>query len=287
MGVELVQTYWKGSKMSKLIFLDIDGTFVTPGGNIPPKSAITAIAKARQNGHKIVLCTGRNLGMLKPLLAYGVDGIVGSAGGYVTYGEEVLVDEPMSEEATARALRVLRACDIFCTIEGKNSSFSDSDLKSLLGESRDENSEIIRWRRALEENLNIKKMEEYDNQPIYKIVMMANRLEKIQAAKKELQDEFHFMIQDMTYQGLANGELLGKNFDKGTGIKCIVEYLKMSMEDTVGFGDSMNDIEMAQVVGTAVCMENGSQALKEISDFICPHVDRDGLYKGFEMLGLI
>ena len=59
------------------------------------------------------------------------------------------------------------------------------------------------------------------------------------------------------------------------------------MKDTIGFGDSINDVEMMQVVGTSVCMENGSDALKKMSDIVCPAVDDDGLYKGFEQLGLI
>ena len=70
----------------KLIFLDIDGTLTEPGKNVPPASAVEAVRKARDNGHKVVLCSGRNYGMLSPLLRYGFDGLVGSAGGYIEYG---------------------------------------------------------------------------------------------------------------------------------------------------------------------------------------------------------
>ena len=44
---------------------------------------------------------------------------------------------------------------------------------------------------------------------------------------------------------------------------------------------------MIETVGTAVCMDNGSPALKEKSRLICPAVEEDGLYWGFEKLGLI
>ena len=67
----------------KLIFLDIDGTLLPPGEMTVPASAVEAIRQARANGHKVFLCTGRNLRMTKPLLAYGFDGFVCSAGGYV------------------------------------------------------------------------------------------------------------------------------------------------------------------------------------------------------------
>ena len=39
----------------KLIFLDIDGTLTEPGKNVPPASAVEAVRKARDNGHKVVL----------------------------------------------------------------------------------------------------------------------------------------------------------------------------------------------------------------------------------------
>ena len=49
----------------------------------------------------------------------------------------------------------------------------------------------------------------------------------------------------------------------------------------------MNDLEMIRTAAFGVCMENGSQALKNIADFVCPPVSEDGLYKGFVTLGLI
>ena len=49
----------------------------------------------------------------------------------------------------------------------------------------------------------------------------------------------------------------------------------------------MNDREMIETVGTSVCMENGAEALKKISDMICPSVSEDGLAKAFAQLSLI
>ncbi len=65
----------------KLIFLDIDGTLLPPGEMLIPQSTVEALHKAHANGHKLFLCTGRNLRMTQPLLDYGFDGAVCSAGG--------------------------------------------------------------------------------------------------------------------------------------------------------------------------------------------------------------
>ena len=41
--------------MSKLIFLDIDGTLTEAGTNTPPDSAVRAMEAARAKGHKLFL----------------------------------------------------------------------------------------------------------------------------------------------------------------------------------------------------------------------------------------
>lgn len=44
----------------KVVFLDVDGTIVNDKGIIP-ESAQIAIRKAVENGHKLVVCSGRSL----------------------------------------------------------------------------------------------------------------------------------------------------------------------------------------------------------------------------------
>ena len=82
----------------KLIFLDIDGTLTEPGKNVPPQSAVSAVCQARKKGHKVVLCSGRNYGMLFPVMQYGFDGLAASAGGYIEYNGQVVYDCPMTPE---------------------------------------------------------------------------------------------------------------------------------------------------------------------------------------------
>ncbi len=273
--------------MGKLIFLDIDGTLTEAGTNVPPESAVRAMESARKNGHKLFLCTGRNYDMLKPLLAYPFDGMVSSSGGYVTAGDEVLMDCPMKDETRVLALEALHRHGVFCTIEGKNGSFGDANLKDFLDSTEGGNSEIERWRKALSEDLGIRPMEEYDGQPVYKIVTMAREASQLEECRKLLEKDFNFVIQDVPAHGCVNGEIVSRAFDKGRGVQMIAEHFGVPISETIGFGDSMNDLEMVQAVGFSVCMENGSDTLKKHADMICPSVTEDGIYKAFEKLGLI
>ena len=271
----------------KLIFLDIDGTLTMPGSNVPPESALKAIEAAREAGHKVFLCTGRNYDMLSPLLKYNCfDGAVASSGGYVFYGDEVLYDCPMTEEQKDTALRLFKENGVFRTVEAVDGSFCDEGLSDFLNESSGGNSELVRWRKALESDLGIRPMAEYDGRPIYKVVFMCKDVSQLAPAIEALEKDFFFLVQDMAAANCLNGELVNRKFDKGLGVRRVCEALGCDIADTVGFGDSMNDLEMIETVGTSVCMANGSPNLQKKSDIVCPAVEEDGLAKAFRDLGL-
>ena len=271
----------------KLIFLDIDGTLTMPGSNTPPESAMKAVRFAREKGHKVFLCSGRNPGMMAPVLSLGFDGAVAGAGGYVFAGEKVLFDCPMEKDAFETGMRLLKEQGVFRTIEARDRTWGDEDLGDFLAHAGEGNSELVRWRKALAEQLNILPMQEYDGSPIYKIVFMCREAKQLEPARRALEKDYNFVVQDVAAHNCLNGELINRKYDKGRGVQMMAEEFGASIEDTIGFGDSMNDLEMIETVGTSVCMENGSPALKEKSDIVCPAVEEDGLYKAFEQLELI
>ena len=270
----------------KLIFLDIDGTLTPPGTNTPPESALIAIHRARANGHRVFLCTGRSKGMMAPVLAYGFDGAVASAGGYVFLGDEVLFDCPMTPSQLDTGMRLLGQTGVLRTIEAVDACYGDEDMSEFLARAGAGNSELERWRKALARELNIRPMGEYDGRPIYKIVIMCNTADQLIPTRETLEGEFNFVVQDVSAHNCLNGELINRKFDKGRGVRTVAERLGFDLADTIGFGDSMNDLEMLQTVGTSVCMDNGSPRLKAISSLICPAVEDDGLSRAFEKLGL-
>lgn len=267
----------------KIIFLDIDGTLTEPGSNEPPKSALFAIRKARELGHSVFLCTGRNFNMLSPLLKYDWDGFVASSGGYIKCGSNVIYDCPMSEKQQQTAMDVLKENGVFRTVECKDGSYTDEGFKAFLKEHAKEggNSELLRWREQIEHALQIRPMKEYGGQPIYKIVIMSPSYDYLTEPKRVLEKEFAFCIQKEDRAGWINGEIVNRNFDKGKAIERVCSFLHVPIEDTAAIGDSMNDIEMLQSAGLSICMENGSESLKETADDICPSLKEDGIYKAF------
>ena len=250
----------------KLIFLDIDGTLLPPGDMLIPESTLAALDRARANGHKLFLCTGRNHRMTEPLLRHDCfAGAVCSAGGYVLCDGKTLVDIPMEPQQAER----------WKFIHKKN----DAPL----------NSEAERWRKAMEEGMSILPLSDYKGEPLYKIVFIADHESDLAEAKQLYADQFVFCESklDSLTDGFVNGELINRKFDKGTGIKAICDHLGCTLADTIGFGDSDNDLQMTDVVGISVCMANGSENLKKRCDRIAPSVYEDGIAKEFKALGLI
>ncbi len=277
----------------KLVFLDIDGTLLPPGEMAVPESAVDAMRRARANGHKLFLCTGRNLRMTKPLFDYGFDGFVCSAGGYVGCDGKTLVDIPMQPEQVAGLRKVMEEHGVECTLEARDETYGGVKMIERFTEMFKQagalNSEAERWKKMMEFGMTLRPIESYAGAPIYKIVYIAKNADDLLEAKRQYEDQFVFCesrLGDLS-RDAVNGELINRKFNKGTGIKAICDYLGVPLSDTIGFGDSDNDLQMTDVVGISYCMANGSENLKKLCDRVCPSVTEDGIARAFEALKLI
>ena len=207
----------------KLIFLDIDGTLTVAGENTPPDSALEAIRRTQEKGNLVFLASGRNRGMLSPLLKYGFDGFIGCGGGIVQVGNEMIFDCPMTSEQRDEIMEVLKRHGVFRTIESKDVTYGDENLGDMLNSTSGENSEIERWRKALSSELGIRPMSEYDGREIYKVVIMCTSAEQLEEAREKFEKDFVFAIQDVAAHNCLNGDLVNRAFDKGQAIIRVCE----------------------------------------------------------------
>ncbi len=272
---------------NKLIFIDVDGTLTEPGAAVPPESAADAVRRAREAGHKVFLCSGRNHAMLKALLAYGFDGYIASAGGCVVCGGKTLFDCPMTDARRDEVAALMRDHGGFVTFEAAEATYSDEGIVDFLTEVSGADSENVRWHKWLERELDIRPMREYDGRPVYKISFMCRSGEQLAAMLPDLERDFCVIVQEAFSRDCVSGELINRAFDKGRGVRYVAEELGVPLSDTVGFGDSMNDLEMIETVGIGVCMANGSEELKRHSALVCPAVGENGIAEAFARLHLI
>ena len=94
----------------KVVFLDLDGTLVQRSGIIPD-SAKEALRRATENGHEMVICTGRSFTQVAPVVRDAGElftGIVCSAGANIRRKGEVVWRGSMSPEKTKQLVDYFR-----------------------------------------------------------------------------------------------------------------------------------------------------------------------------------
>lgn len=274
----------------KAIFLDVDGTLVANHGKMT-EQVKKAITLARNQGHKVFICTGRNkIGIRNELEEVNFDGFIASAGSYIEVADEVVHSRYYDRKLIEKACDVFNRNNIVYNYECTDITYmSPKMMEFFVGGNNEEatNSEMERLKAEQSDKFNVRDMNEYDGRGIHKISFIAMKQEDFDHAFKELKENFNFVVHDMFGSKNINGEIMSKLDNKGTGIKRIVDYLNIDMEDTIGFGDSMNDYEMIKVCHHAVVMENGVKELKQYASSICESVEDDGIYHELKRLGLL
>lgn len=274
----------------KLIFLDIDGTLVT---DFEAPSALTAraVRGARENGHKVFLCTGRNMAIIgRDVLDVGFDGVIASAGGYVETEHKVLFESILPETTIQECLSVFHAHGIYCRIESKEGIYTDSQMEKLLRSAKPDpaNSELIRMQKEIEKGIPVLPYNRYPRRGAYKICFTGMDRKAIEETKRYLGDRFVYAVHPYAEGSVClNGEIIPKGIDKGKGMELICGYYGSGLADTVAFGDSMNDYEMIQTAGVSIAMGNACEELKQAADQVCEDVRDDGIYRAFLRMGFL
>ena len=273
----------------RAIFLDIDGTLTQPGHSAPPVSAVVAIESARRLGRRVFLCTGRCEAMLKPLLQCAdFDGYVASSGGLVVVGSRDVFDCPMTPQEQAHVLTALSDNGVFRTVQTRRGAYCDEGFRDFLRARDVQNgsSELLRWREAIEQRLQMQPMRDYSGEPVYSVVCMSPTRAQLERAMAEC-SEFDFVLMDDRQHDIVNAETANRRYDKGSGVKQVCAALGINPADSICFGDSLNDLPMFAAAGFSVCMGNGGEAAKQSADAVCQSVEADGLAKAFADFGLL
>ncbi len=274
----------------KLVFLDIDGTLISAMAKPSPQT-VKAVRGARAKGHKVFLCTGRNMPIIgEDIREVGFDGIISSAGGHVEVAGQVLFDHLLPEETIQECLALFHGHGMYCRIENQEGIYTDPQMEELLKNASADpgNSELIRMQKEIEAGIPIRPYGQYPKKGAYKICFTSTSLERVEKIKPYLEESFVCVVHPYgDSSSCFNGEIIPRGIDKGRGMERICEYFGMSRDDTIAFGDSMNDYEMMQYAGISVAMGNACRELKKMADRICKSVEEDGLYYEFLKMGLI
>lgn len=273
--------------MSKIIFLDVDGTLTDYEGRIPA-SAVTAVRRARKNGHRVYICTGRSKAEAYPeLWDIGLDGMIGGNGSYVEDHGQVVFHQTMTLDQCRRAVDWLHGRGLEFYLESNNGLFASERFE-----------EAAQTAIALYSKRKGGPMTVRDAFPdmIFGGELYRDDLNKLSFVLSDYQDylDAKAAFPDLkagTWGGKDEEALFGdlgvKDIDKAAAVGALVDYLHADMKDTVAFGDAKVDIPMLECCACGVAMGNGGPEIKAMADYVADGVEQDGLYKAFQALGLL
>ncbi len=104
---------------------------------------------------------------------------------------------------------------------------------------------------------------------------------------EELKQDFYIAFFETTTEGVYNGELISLTENKGTAIRRTAELLHENADNTIAFGDSMNDYQMIRDAACGVAMGNADEKLKAIADRVCETVWEDGVICELKRMNII
>ena len=279
--------------MSKIIFLDVDGTLVDYQTRLP-QSAKLAVDLARKNGHKVYICTGCSKYEILSRPLPELDGMIGANGGYVEDNGKVILHQSLSPEEERHIVDWCTKRHLGFYLESNNGLFYDHwyDLqnkeamtKYAFGKGKS-NAEA---ERIAEEFLADMVYLEGDN--LYRDDI--NKISYILSSYQDFLDsqaEFP-TLEANTWGGKGEMALFGdlgpSGITKRHAIEVLLEHLGADHKDTIAFGDAKIDLSMFELCAYNVAMGNGGPEIKAAADYVTGDVNEDGLYNAFQYLKLI
>lgn len=268
--------------MKKIVFLDIDGTLVDFNSKMP-ESAKKALLLAKENGCYIALCTGRTITNIYPwLLEIPFDGIVASAGAYITCGTEKLFHNVLRKDKLSILASQLEEQHASYMLQGVQGRYTDEANRNRLLEYMD--------------SLGLKNTKEITNMTLcehpYKMEQIESGMyfgscKEVEEMQAIVDPYFKITGSSFGEDRMYSGEITCMGIDKSTGMQKLMDYMGIQKDCSVAFGDGPNDVEMLQYAHTGVAMGNASEDLKGIADMVTDHILEDGIYNGFCRVGLI
>ena len=272
---------------TKYVFLDIDGTLVGADGRVPD-SAVEAIRRARENGHKIFICSGRcRCEMHENILCVPLDGIVGSAGAYVEIDGRVIFHRSMTEKMNARLLDYFLSRGMAILLETNGELYGNDVAIRYMQENVDYcEANGLPYDKPLYDLVQpLADVQEPAKLAVNKLIYITKKYDP-EEVRRDLGEEFTVVDSAIDMPG-NSGEVSEIGMHKGVGIDTAIRYYGADMADTIGIGDGENDMGMLRACAVGIAMGNANPILKEIADYETSAVDEDGIKNAFMHYGLI
>ncbi|MEH3089885.1 MAG: HAD family hydrolase [Microbacterium arborescens] len=283
----------------RAVFLDVDGTLLQDGIHLPD-SAVDAVRRARQNGHLVLLSTGRGMAELRGrIMDIGFDGAVTNGGAFASVGDELIVSRLMTAGDVSRLSAAFAARGIHWYFQSYDRMFASPGLPVLLAD-RLERDRVLHVDRARAAGMDPDELEffsvgmktfdderHFSDAEVAKAVLLGADADAVADVLAELSPDFAVVSGTIPLPEGSSGEVAPRGVNKGAAILEVLAHLGVDPANAIGIGDNWNDAEMFEVCGLSIAMGNAAPEVQALADEVTTAIDDDGIRNAFARHGLI
>ncbi|MDO4321065.1 MAG: HAD family hydrolase [Lachnospiraceae bacterium] len=253
--------------MIKLVVSDIDGTLLPEGTDRINPEIYEIIRELKEKGIMFVAASGRQYASMRHVFEPVADDIIFIAengSNVMCRGQNMsssFIDQAVAEELL-ECMRAQENTDIFLsTPETLYLETPNQKFRALLEEGY--HNKVERVEDLLPYCSRTNKMSIYRESGIDKL-------------GDELRERFGTRL-NVAVAGSVWVDFMNFGVDKGNALSTIQRLMKISVEETMAFGDNCNDIGMLRQAGESYAVANAHPQLKEAAKHMAPSQEENGV----------
>jgi len=259
--------------MIKLVAIDLDGTLLNDKKEITPRNK-QALQRAKEQGVKVVLCTGRPLiSIEKFLVELGLqdegDYSITFNGGLVQKNDtgEVMEQAAMGLDAIKEIAALMHELELPLDIVSDDTTIQLATSTAHTSIYPELNP-VLKVEKA--------QLEDLTTDRLYNKVVIAYHQEHLDAQIPKIPETFRERYEVIkTRSNLL--EFMMKGITKAYGISLLARDLGITADEVMCIGDEENDLPMIEYAGIGVAMENAIDRVKACADVITASNEEDGV----------
>lgn len=257
----------------KIIFVDLDGTALNSNGEFSDYTK-NIFKQVIDKGVYVVLCSGRsNSDMIQKSKDANSSSIIISSNGAMVFdykNNKKIYESAINTNALNDIWNYAISNDVNITLNGTYKRFKSENSKKIgvvisdITDINEDITQIVTDTKEFEKITYLKNLVHcYDN------LEAKNYGTKVFNNFGSVEDGYEL-------------DIVNKGNNKGLGVRKLLRYLNLSDDNSLCFGDQMNDYDMFEECGITVAMENGSEELKRYANYIASSNDNDGVAEFIE-----
>ncbi len=251
-------------KSVKIVFTDLDCTLTNSEGKIDIKNQ-KIFENLANIGIPVVISTGRSIPYTVPLCKQF------STSNYLIASNGAEVFNFLNKNIIYRSVISKENLDFLDSlIEKHNLLFFANGIEKRYTNKTDKNIAAI-FSNYLKDI----------NEEISQVVIESLDVNVMIEAKKDLMENKELKIANKT-KNVVEGKMLfydivNSDTSKGKAVEILCNYLKIDPKRAMAIGDSINDIEMLDLVGYKAAVENASDEVKKVANIITLSNEQNGV----------